>query len=323
MRIAEALQSLTAYLEHHGIEHPGADAEWLLSFVLNCKRLELFLTPDRVLTAEQTERLRVLAVRRAQREPLQYVVGEVDFFGQKLHVDQRVLIPRPETEELVYQARGYLQEKFFKEPSDLTDIADEERQNLTILDLGTGSGAIAIALAALFPSIKLTAVDCSAEALAVAKKNSIENNVRERICIVQSDWFEDVEGTFDVIISNPPYVSEEEYRSLQPEVRCFEPKGALTAGDEGLADLKRILLKAPEYLKRGGLLVMETGCNQHTALHAYAKTFGYAKTQSTLDLSHRERYFWAWVRGTSGDDASIFKRRLSRGCTDENYVSLD
>ena len=295
MRTAETLQSLTVYLWRHGIEHSGTDAEWLLSFVLNCKRLELFLTPDRVLTAEQTERLRALSVRRARREPLQYIVGEVDFFGQKLHVDQRVLVPRPETEELVYQMQQYLTENFFKEPSGSPDIADEKQKCLAILDLGTGSGAIAIALAALFPNVKLTAVDRSAEALAVAEKNSIENNVRERISFVQSNWFLNIKGMFDVIISNPPYVSEEEYRSLQPEVRCFEPKSALTAGDEGLADLKHILSKAPVFLKRGGLLVMETGCTQHTALHAYAKTLGYAKTQSTLDLSHRERYFWAWV----------------------------
>lgn len=295
MRASEALQALTAYLERHGIERPETDAEWLLSFVLHCKRLELFLTPEQVLTAEQTERLRALSVRRAQREPLQYIIGEVDFFGQKLHVDKRVLIPRPETEELVYQMQQYLTEKFFKEPSGSPDIADGEQKSLTILDLGTGSGAIAIALAALLPNIKLTAVDRSAEALAVAEENSVKNNVRERISFVQSDWFSNIKGTFDVIISNPPYVSEEEYRSLQPEVRCFEPKSALTAEDEGLADLKYILSKAHVFLKRGGLLVMETGCTQHTALHAYAKTFGYAKTQSTLDLSHRERYFWTWV----------------------------
>ena len=223
------------------------------------------------------------------------IIGEMDFFGQKLTVDKRVLIPRPETEELVYQMQQYLTEKFFKEPSGSPDIADGEQNSLTILDLGTGSGAIAIALAALFPRSKLTAVDRSAEALAVAEENSVKNNVRDRVSFVQSDWFRNVEGTFDVIISNPPYVSEEEYRSLQPEVRCFEPKSALTAEDEGLADLKYILSKAPVFLKRGGLLVMETGCAQHTALHAYAKTFGYAKTQSTLDLSHRERYFWTWV----------------------------
>ena len=295
MHIAEALQSLTVYLGRHGIEHPSTDAEWLLSFVLHCKRLELFLMPDKVLTAEQTERLRALSARRVRREPLQYLIGEVDFFGQKLTIDQRVLIPRPETEELVYQVRRYLEENFFKEPSGSPDIVYKEQQNLAILDLGTGSGAIAIALSALFPSAKLTAVDRSAEALAVAEKNSIENNVRERISFVQSDWFENIEGKFDVIISNPPYVGEEEYRLLQPEVRCFEPKSALTAGDEGLADLKHILLKAPVFLKRGGLLVMETGCNQHAALHAYAKTFGYAKTQTALDLSHRERYFWAWM----------------------------
>ena len=295
MRTAEALQSLTVYLWRHGIEHPSTDAEWLLSFVLHCKRLELFLMPDKVLTAEQTDRLRVLSVRRAQREPLQYVIGEVDFFGQKLTVDKRVLIPRPETEELVYQIQQYLTENFFKEPSDLNDIADEEQKSLAILDLGTGSGAIAIALSALFPNVKLTAVDRSAEALAVAEENSVKNNVRERISFVRSDWFSNVEGTFDLIISNPPYVSEEEYRSLQPEVRCFEPKVALTSEDEGLADLKYILAKAPEFLKRGGLLVMETGCTQHVALHAYAKTLDYAKTQTTLDLSHRERYFWAWA----------------------------
>ena len=295
MRISEALQSLTAYLGRHGIERPETDAEWLLSFVLHCKRLELFLTPGQVLTAEQTERLRALSVRRAQREPLQYIIGEMDFFGQKLTVDKRVLIPRPETEELVYQMQQYLTEKFFKEPSGSPDIADEERQDLTILDLGTGSGAIAIALAALFPRSKLTAVDRSAEALAVAERNAVMNNVRERVSFVQSDWFRNVDGTFDVIISNPPYVSEEEYRSLQPEVRCFEPKSALTASEAGLADLKHILSKALAFLKRGGFLVMETGCTQHAVLRAYVQPLGYVKVQSTLDLSHRERYFWTWV----------------------------
>lgn len=294
MHLADTLRSLTAYLGRHGIEHPGTEAEWLLSFVLDCRRLELFLMPERILTEELTKRLRALAVRRAQREPLQYIIGTVDFYGQKLYVDSRVLIPRPETEELVYQVQGYLEETFFK-PSDSAEITDGKRKCLTILDLGTGSGAIAIALASLFPNAKLTAVDRSAEALAVAETNAIANNVRERIVFVQSDWFRNVDGMFDVIISNPPYVSEEEYRVLQPEVRCFEPKLALTADDEGLADLKCILSKAPRYLNHGGLLVTETGCNQHTALHAYAKAMGYAKTQSTLDLSHRERYFWAWA----------------------------
>ena len=296
MRIAEALQALTTYLERYGVERPATDAEWLLSFVLNCKRLELFLDLNKPLTEEQTTRLRSLSVRRAKREPLQYLIGTVDFFGQKLHVDERVLIPRPETEELLYQVHQCLKEKFSKEKStSATHGADGEADAITVLDLGTGSGAIAIALAALFPNAKITAVDCSAEALAVAEENSVANNVHERISFVQSDWFENVEGTFDVIVSNPPYVSEEEYQSLQPEVRCFEPKCALTAKEDGLADLKHILLKASAFLNRSGCLVMETGMKQHAALHAYAKTLGYVKTQTTLDLSHRERYFWAWI----------------------------
>lgn len=284
MRIAEALQSLTAYFERHGVERPGTDSEWLLSFVIGCRRLELFLEPDRVLTEEQTERLRAYGVRRAQREPLQYIVGSVDFFGQKLQVDPRVLIPRSETEELVYQVRQYVGKR-----------AADGWKIETVLDLGTGSGAIAIALTALFPNMKATAVDRSAEALAVAEQNAIANNVRERICFVQSDWFQNVKGIFDVIISNPPYLSEEECRSAQPEVRCFEPKSALVADENGLADLKHILVRAPSFLNCSGCVVTETGCGQHAALHAYAQTIGYAKTRSTLDLSHRERYFWAWT----------------------------
>ncbi|MBP5191237.1 MAG: peptide chain release factor N(5)-glutamine methyltransferase [Opitutales bacterium] len=280
MRISDTLSSLTRYFTQHGIEHARTDAEWLLATVLGCKRLELFLDIHRALSAEQVAQLRSWSIRRAKREPLQYIIGSVEFFGKTLQVDPRVLIPRPETEELVYQ----LQQRF-----------QGKRPPATGLDLGTGSGAIAIALASLFPQLQIVAVDHSMAALEVAQRNAEKHFFHQRIQFLCSDWFEKVTGLFDVIVANPPYLGDDEIEEAQPEVRCFEPREALWSAENGLSAGKKILSEAPRYLNPGGVLVMETGCRQMAALRRMATGCGYTKTQSTLDLSGRERYIWEWV----------------------------
>lgn len=280
MRVCEALTSLVGYFNTKAIDNPKTDAELLLSFVLKCKRLELFLNYEKELMEDQKVLLRNCSVRRAHKEPLQYIIGDVDFYGQHLKVDRRVLIPRPETEELVYQIQQYWQGKVPGKG----------------LELGVGSGAITIALVALNPNLQMVAVDISEEALSVAYDNAVDNRVNERIQFIHSSWFEKVQGTFDFIVSNPPYLTQEEYESAQEEVRLFEPYSALVAKDNGLKDLKTILKQGIKYLKQDGFIVLETGINQHEALKAYAEACGYKTTKSTLDLQKRERYFWAWPK---------------------------
>lgn len=281
MHLGDALQKLTDYFERHGIDNPRTDAECLMAFTLRCKRLDLFLNLQRLLTDDQLNQLRYYSGRRAKREPLQYILGTVNFFGYSLQVDARVLIPRPETEELLYQLRQY-----FK---------DNNRLPQRILDCGTGSGALAIVLATFFPQAQVVALDRSQPALEVARKNVQVNGVQDRVAFIASNWFENVEGSFDCIVANPPYLSEADWDCAQPEVKQFEPRQALVASDNGLSDLKQIIQGGYDHLNSDGVMVMETGLDQHHALEACARSCGYKKMQSTLDLSHRQRYFWLWT----------------------------
>ncbi len=280
MHVNEALCQLTQFFQRKGIENAGVDAEWLLAHVLHCKRLELFLNYDRPLAQEQVSTLRELAKMRGRRHPLQYLIGSVQFYGQEIIVDSHVLIPRPETEELIYQLNEYF--------SKATPPA-------RIIDLGTGSGSIAITLATLFPNAQVVASDKHKDALDIAHKNAVENHVENRIQFIQSDWFENIHDTFDCIVSNPPYLSESEWNQAQAEVKIFEPKHALVANDEGLSDLKILLQQGQAHLNAGGLMVLETGINQHSFLHQFAEQCGYSHTQSSTDLSKRDRFFWAWL----------------------------
>ena len=279
MRVLDALRALVEFFSKKSIETPRTDAELLLAHVLKCKRLELFLNYERRLTAEEVELVRELSIRRGSREPLQYIIGSVDFFGQQIHVDERVLIPRAETEELVYQIQQELQ----------------KGEYVSGLDLGTGSGAIAIALLGLNGCERMVACDVSKEALSVAYDNAVTNGIIDRISFVHSVWFSKITDKFDFIVSNPPYLSSKEVEEAQPEVRLFEPRMALVAEDNGLVDLKQILAESVEHLNSGGFVVCETGLNQHEALKNWALACGFKKVKSTYDLTHRERFFWAWL----------------------------
>ena len=276
MDVRTCLTQLTKFFEKKGIENAHVDAEWLLSHVLQCNRLELFLNYDQPLSVEEEDVLRQKAHQRGKRYPLQYILGTVVFYDQILKVDERALIPRPETEELVYQ----LNTCFSNQPPK------------RIIDLGTGSGAIAIALAALQPKVHIFASDAYSETLALATQNAHAN--RAHIQFIRSRWFEKITDTFDCIVSNPPYLSETEWEQAQPEVKCFEPKHALVAAENGLSDLKHLLQEGIHYLNEGGFMALETGVDQHKYLSAFATQCGYARTESRLDLNGYPRYFWAW-----------------------------
>lgn len=279
LTVLEVIKKTTDFLAGKGIESARLNAELLIGHALGRKRMQLYLEFERPLTESELEKIRPLVRRRAQHEPLQYIVGETEFHGLKLKVDRRALIPRPETEQLVERVAAAV-------------AASSPRR---ILDLGTGSGAIALALARIFPDATVMAVDRSEAALALARENAAATALSERVCFLVSDWFGSVPAeTFDLIMSNPPYLSAEETAQTAPEVRGFEPLEALTAADSGLADLAKIIATAPQFLRVGGLLALETGIAQHAGLLGLASGAGFARMESLQDLTGRDRFFLAF-----------------------------
>ena len=275
--LLDVIQKSSDFLGGKGVEGARLNAEHLVGHALGLKRMQLYLQFERVLTEPELKKIRPLVRRRSQREPLQYILGEIEFSGFKLNVDRRALIPRPETEYLVELIGARLESP----PS-------------RILDLGTGSGALALALASRYAGAAVTAVDASPDALALAAENATATGLAPRVKLLESDWFQAIAPTerFELIVSNPPYLTAEETAGTAPEVREFEPRGALLAADEGLADLKRILVAAPGWLAGGGALALETGIAQHAALQRLAASPDWAVVESIKDLTGRDRYLW-------------------------------
>ena len=276
--VLEIIKKTTDFLATKGVESPRLNAELLIGHALGRKRMQLYMEFERPLSEVELEKIRPLVRRRALREPLQYIVGDTEFCGLRLAVDRRALIPRPETELLVEHVQR-------------TRAASPPAR---ILDLGTGSGAIALALATAFPAATVVAVDRSAEGLELARSNAALTGLDGRVTLLESDWFEAVPvEAFDVVVANPPYLSDAETDQTAPEVRDFEPRSALAAGDEGIADLVRIIAQAPRYLAPGGLLALETGIAQHVRLLPLLRDAGFAQVESHPDLTGRERYILA------------------------------
>lgn len=280
LTVLEIIKRTTEFLEKRGVEGARLNAELLIGHALGLKRMPLYLNFERPLTEPELEKIRPLVKRRGNREPLQYITGETDFSGLKLKVDRRALIPRPETEYLIELVLG----RMTAAPT-------------TILDLGTGSGAIALVLATKYPAANVTAVDQSADALALARENAETLGLTARVNFIQSDWFAALppEACYELIVANPPYLSDDEVRAAQPEVKDYEPLAALSAGKDGGEDLERILQEARPRLAPGGLLACETGIAQHARLLPLATKAGFARTESLRDLTGRERYLLAFV----------------------------
>ena len=277
LTILEIIKKTTDFLAGKGIESPRLNAELLVGHALGLKRMQLYLQFERPLAEAELEKIRPLVRRRAQHEPVQYILGETEFCGLRLKVDRRVLIPRPETEQLVEQV-----------------VAAKIEPLHRILDLGTGSGAIALALAAAFPGVHVVATDKSADALAVARNNAVGTGLNERVDFLESDWFAAVPPqAFDVVVSNPPYLSPAETAEAPLEVRGFEPASALTAAEDGLADLRRIISDAPRFLRPGGLLAAETGIAQRGAMEESLTSAGFREIEIRRDLTGRERFVLA------------------------------
>lgn len=276
LTIREIKVRTEAFFIQKSVPNAKLDTDILIAHSLGLKRLDLYLDMDRPLTDAQLDALRPLIKRRAAREPLQYIVGSTEFYGLTLKVDARALIPRQETEELVDHIIGRLTEAPKR-----------------ILDLGTGSGALALALASKYPEAVVTAVDQSRAAIALATENATALNLAGRVCLLEGNWWAPIpEGqTFDLIVSNPPYLTEAEMQTAAPEVVDYEPHSALVAGSDGLDDFRILIEGAAKYLSASGLLAMETGIAQSDALTAMATEAGLSG-ESVEDLSERPRFFF-------------------------------
>lgn len=279
LTVLEIIRRTTEFLASRGVESPRLSAEHLVGHALGLNRMRLYLEFERPLTEPELSLIRPLVKRRSQREPLQHILGEVDFAGVRLKVDRRALIPRPETELLVEVVASW---------------AVENPPVARIADLGTGTGAIALGLAERLPSVTVLAVDREDAALALARENAAARLCGDRVEFVRSDWFTAMpSASCDIIVSNPPYLSETELAEVAPEVRDFEPRSALVAAEDGLGDLLKIIAGAGERLRRGGLLALETGPSQHAALIDAANTAGYSRVESRRDLTGRDRFILA------------------------------
>ncbi|MBI5766213.1 MAG: peptide chain release factor N(5)-glutamine methyltransferase [Verrucomicrobia bacterium] len=279
LTVLEILKRTTDFLAGKGVESARLNAELLIGHALGLPRMQLYLQFERPLTELELDKIRPLVRRRGLREPLQYITGEAHFRGLKLKVDRRALIPRPETELLVEFAAGAC-------------AAPPAR----VLDLGTGSGAIALELARTFPGAEVVAVDLSPQALELARENAAATGLDDRVRWIESDWFAALvrEAAFDLIVANPPYLSAAETAQTAPEVHRFEPHSALTASDGGVAELSIIIDRAIGFLPVGGLLALETGINHHGELLAAGQGAGYARLESRQDFTGRDRYVLAW-----------------------------
>ena len=240
--IAKIAEWCTNYLAKNGVEDARVNAEYIISHILGKTRLEIYLDPKRTLTKGEYERLRSAIARRAKREPLQYILGTQPFRNIDVKVRQGVYIPRPETEILVDEAIKLI----------------PPHSKYTILELGIGSGAISTAIASEREHVLITATDISELAIQVAMENA--RPFRERISILKGDLFEPVSGRiFDMIISNPPYIKEGDWETLQPEIKDYEPREAFVGGADGLDFYRRIFNNVGEFLVKGGHLLLEVG----------------------------------------------------------------
>lgn len=277
MTVVEVIQKSTEFLAQRGVESPRLQVELLLAHVLQMPRMKLYLNFDRALTETELGRLRAMIQRRGKREPLQHIVGSTSFCGLEIEVTPDVLIPRPETEILAEHGWLFLQHSTSPAPS--------------ALDLATGSGCIAIALATFCPSARIFAVDISSAALAVAQRNAERLGMTDRIRFHQGDTFAGLPPgcRFDLIASNPPYIPRAEIATLDPEVRDFDPTLALDGGEDGLNFYRRFASEAGDFLAKGGKVMLEFGDGQATELKSIFQKAAWRVEKIIRDYTGRER----------------------------------
>jgi release factor glutamine methyltransferase len=275
MTVLQVLQSSTEYLKKHKIENPRLNAEHLLAHVLGRKRIELYLDFERKLTETELGPLRELVKRRSEGEPLQHLLGTVEFCGLTFLCDKRAMVPRPETEELVELVRSAIRDP-----------------RSAILDVGTGSGVIALSLAEKFPEANIVAIDVSDDALALAQENAVRLDLSNRVRFLKSRLLENVAGAFDLIVANLPYISTQDRHTLSREV-LHDPEIALFAGRRGDELVRELIDEAPTRLRPGGMLALEIGLGQSEALLSALTEKNYRDICAKNDYNGVTRFLFA------------------------------
>jgi release factor glutamine methyltransferase len=273
------IRSLLAWIAQDfsglGISSPRLDAELLIGAALGLARVKLYLDLDRPLAPDELAKVRALVVRRRKREPVAYIVGEREFYRRSFEVTPAVLIPRPDTETLIERALELM----------------PEDSPTRVLDLCTGSGAIAVTLAAERPQARVTATDLSAVALDVARRNAMRHGVAERSEFLEGDLFAPLTAAarFELIVANPPYIAEAEIDTLQAEIKEFEPRMALASGPDGLSHLQRLCARAAAFLPPGGAVLFELGQGQADRVREWLEAAGFVDVAAHKDLGGIER----------------------------------
>ena len=269
MKLKEVLADTTIKLSRSGIEGAARDARILTAYALQVPISELSLRINEQVSEKILSKLEKLILRRIDREPISKILGRREFWGRSFFINENVLDPRGDTETLI----DFVIEKPVK----------------SVLDLGTGSGAIAVTLACEWKEVHVTAIDISEDALLLAKLNAEKFSVQSKIHFLKSDWFEAIKGHFDLIISNPPYIGLAEQDGLSAEVIKYDPEISLFAGRDGLAAYKRIIPSLPKFLNPDGLVLLEIGASQSNQVKNMMNLVGFIDTQIVKDLSGKDR----------------------------------
>jgi release factor glutamine methyltransferase len=279
--VLEIINTTTGYLKEKGIDDARLNAELLLAHVLGCRRIDLYANFDKPVKESEREHYKSLLKRRLAHEPLQYIVGETEFMGLRFSVDRRVLIPRRETEVLV------------EKTIEICRQFPEGAESISVLDIGTGCGNIAVSVAKFVGNVYATGIDNSDEALEVARKNVENHNLAGRVTLERVDILHNsihsIGEPFDLVVSNPPYVSRDEFKNLQPEIREYEPRSATFDGSDGLTFYRRISEIGRQLLKGGGFLIFEVGFGQSAQVQEILRKNGYVQIQVNKDYSGIER----------------------------------
>lgn len=300
LTISEVLKNASAQLQSAGISSARLDSELILCKVLHVERIYLYSNPEKILSEKELEEFQLLLEQRLQRKPIQYITGKQEFWSRDFVLNDEVLVPRPETELLI--------ETIIVDAEKLFLNAESEGRSLRILDVGTGSGIIAITIKNILRSAIVVATDISYGALKIAKLNSSINvqrdNIYGNIRFIEADIFQafsdslvEKKKAFDIIVANPPYISSVEIDRLQPEVSKWEPRVALDGGDRGTEIIEKIIRAAWEYLIPGGMLLIETGESQKEELIKIIDSCGkYVSTKFINDCSGKERALQTWKK---------------------------
>ena len=269
MKLKKVLANTANKLSESGIEGAARDARILTAYALQIPISELSLKINEQVSGEMTSKLEKLILRRTRREPISKILGRREFWGRTFSINENVLDPRGDTETLI----EFVIEKPVK----------------SVLELGTGSGAIAITLACEWKEVHVTAIDISKEALSLAKSNAEKFNVQNKIDFFKSDWFEAVKGSFDLIISNPPYIGLTEKDEISTEVIKYDPEISLFAGRDGLDAYRRIIPSLPKFLNPDGFVALETGASQSNQVRNMMNAVGFIDLKIVKDLSGKDR----------------------------------